>query len=183
MQSSHMLDSLPPTHPQGPSSYESMSTQGIAHHFWTEERKVTKVLREANQRLTMENAKLREEIPGRSFADIGTSSEDLESSVSELVGPDKVSVTLPAPVMESFAASLTDVNALKALGLCKCSRFMIMHILLTSLSALNNARLETQRIRLEMETKSSKADNEKEQLERHLSNGESCHSQELMVSS
>jgi hypothetical protein len=123
--------------------------------------------------VTTENAKLREEIPGRSYANIGTSSDDLDSSVSEFVGQDKASVTLPAPVMESFAASLTDVNALKALGLCKCSRFMIMHILLTSLSALNKARLETQRIRLEMETKSSRADNEKERLEQHLSNGES----------
>jgi len=145
---------------------------GIAHHFW---RKITEALGEANQQLTMENAKLREEIRGRNFVDIGTSSKDkdLESLMSEPVGEDMASVTLPAPVSESFAASLTDVKALTALGLCKCSRFTIMHMLLMTLSALNNARLETQRIRLEMETKNSKADNEKEQLERHLSNGES----------
>jgi len=170
MQLSPMLNFLPPPRLQDSSSYESMSGQGIVtHHFRTEEREITKALREANQRVTTENAKLREEIPGRSFADIGTSSDDLENSSSEVASQDMTFVTLAAPVIESFAASLTDADALKALGVCKCNRFMIMHILLTLLSALNKARLETQRIRLEMETKSLKADN----LERRLSNGRS----------
>jgi len=91
------------------------------HRFLLEERKITKELREANQRLVAENAKLREAHSGRSFSDIGTSSDDLDSSgicQSEITGED---VTFPASVL----AGITGVDGLKALGIGGFSHFCV----------------------------------------------------------
>jgi hypothetical protein len=84
-----------------------------------EDRRALEGMREANRRLTEENAKLREAHTGRSFADIGTSSDDLETSkVSQPVptSQDATSARFPVPVMECLAMSMTGVDTLKALG-------------------------------------------------------------------
>jgi cell division protein FtsL len=52
--------------------------------------------------------------------------------------------------------------------------FVLAYILLTSLLALNEAHLQTQRNRLEMEAKCSRANNEKDRVEQRLSQSTSA---------